>query len=154
MVAFIDLDRPSEIRRLGPAHAGARFPSVSPDGTLVAYVSGEVGQDEIFLTRLPGGQGKMQISTEGGGWTTIGPRGDAVIYRAPDGGFMSVPITATPEVKIGQPKKLFDWGSSWLPFYGLAHDGQRGIAAVPVSERRQVPSLSIVQNWHLEFPTR
>jgi Tol biopolymer transport system component len=153
-VAFIDLERPSDIHRLGPAHTGARFPSVSPDGTLVSYVSGEVGQDEIFLTRLPSGEGKWQVSTAGGGWTEMSPGGDAVLYRAPDGAFMSVPITTKPDLKIGQPKKLFDWGNSWLPFYALARDGQRGIAAVSVIDRQQVPSLSVVQQWHLEFPER
>jgi hypothetical protein len=30
----------------------------------VAYVSGEVGRDEVFLTCLPTGDGKWQLSTE------------------------------------------------------------------------------------------
>jgi hypothetical protein len=127
---------------------------VSPDAALVAYVSGEVGQDEIFLTQLPGGDGKWQISSEGGGRTRISPRGDAVLYRAPDGAFMSVPIARKPEMSVGQPRKLFDWGAGWLPFYELTRDGQRGVAAVPLVERRSVQSLSIVQNWCLEFPNR
>jgi Tol biopolymer transport system component len=150
-VAWIDLDRPSELHRLGDTHAGARFPSVSPDGTFVAYVSGEVGRDEIFLTRLPSGEGKWQLSTEGGGWARVLPQGGGVVYRAPDASFMSVPVTVGHEVRIGRPQKLFDWGAGWLPFYDIARDGTRGVAAVPVGRTMPVPSVSIVQNWHLEF---
>lgn len=97
-VAWIDLDRPSEIQRLGGIHLGARFPSISPDGRLVAYISGEVGRDEVFLTTLPGGGGKWQVSPEGGGWTRITPCGDAILFRAPDASFMSV-RSASPEAR-------------------------------------------------------
>lgn len=97
-VAWIDLDRPSEIHRLGPAHAGARFPSVSPDGSLVRTSQARLERDEVFLTRLPTGEGKWQLSTEGGGWTLFNPRGNEVFYRAPDGGLMSVPISTAPDL--------------------------------------------------------
>jgi Tol biopolymer transport system component len=154
-VAWIDLDRPSEIRRLGPAHAGARFPSVSPDGSLVAYISGEVGRDEVFLTRLPTGEGKWQLSTAGGGWTLFSPRGHEVFYRAPGGTLMAVPIAAAnDEVQIGQPRKLFDWGAGWMLYYDIARDGQRGVAAVPVGNAVSVSSVSVVQHWHREFVNR
>jgi Tol biopolymer transport system component len=151
-IAWIDLADPATVHRLAGSHLGARFPSVSADGTLVAYVSGEVGLDEIFLTRLPSGEGKYQVSTGGGGWTRMSARGDAVLYRAPDGAFMSVPVAvAGGNLKIGQPQKLFDWGGSWTPYYDLASDGKHGIAAVPADKTTEVPSLSVVQNWHLQF---
>ena len=135
-IGWIDFDRPTDVHRIGAPHLGARFPTVSPDGTLVAYISGEVGQDEVFLTRFPSGEGKWQISSEGGGWTLFSPRGDALFYRAPDSAFMRVEISAGAEVKIGQPRKLFDWGAGWLPWYDLAPDGEGGVVAVPVGEHR------------------
>ena len=55
---------------------------------------------------------------------------------------------------VGPPQKLFDWGVGWLPFYELARDGKSGIAYVPVEKTTHVTSLSIVQNWQLEFPKR
>lgn len=110
-----------------PVHDGARLPSVSPDGTLVAYVSGEMGRDEIFLTSLPNGEGKWQLSaTGGGGWTLFHPRGTAVFYRALDGSFMSVPVAG----------------------------GSRGVAGMPVEQMNRRSSLSIVQNWPREFAAR
>jgi Tol biopolymer transport system component len=151
-VAWIDLDRPHDITQLGGAHDGARFPAVSPDGTLVAYVSGEIGRDEIFLTWLPSGEGKYQISTAGGGWTLFSPRGDALFYRSLDGDFMSVPISSLKgELKIGQPEKKFSWGFGWAPYYDLASDGTRGVTAVTLDRGSAPPALSIVQNWQREF---
>jgi eukaryotic-like serine/threonine-protein kinase len=151
-VAWIDLDTPDVVHTLPELHAGARFGTVSPDGTLVAYISGEMGHDEVFLTRLPSGEGKWQLSNAGGGWTLFSPRGDAVFYRALDNSFMSVPIVNGADVTIGPPRRLFGWGGDWLPFYDIARDGTRGVAAMPVDRRTRVPSLSVVRHWQREFP--
>ena len=140
-VAWLDVDRPTEVHALGPAHSGARFPAVSPDGRLVAYISGEIGNDEIFLTRFPSGEGKWQLSTEGGGWCRFTPKGDAVVYRTPGGDLMSVPVTLGADVTIGRPRKLFEWGSGWMLFYELAarrHTRDRGGAGWG-SERSEQP---------------
>ena len=153
-VAWIDLDRPSEIQRLPALHDGARFPSISPDGSLVVYISGEMGRDEVFLTRLPSGEGKWQLSTNGGGWTLFHPGGRAVIYRALDNAMMSVPVTPAEDVKVGLPQLLFQWGGAWAPFYDLAADGKRGVTALPLDAAVKSPSISIVENWFLEFAGR
>jgi len=150
-VGWIDLDAPSQVHQLPAVHDGARFPAISPDGKLVVYVSGETGRDEIFLTRLPGGEGKVQVSVGGGGWTRFSGRGDAVVYRAPDGSFMSAALTSPTDLGVARPQRLFEWGPGWSPFYELAPDGKRGLAAVPVSGRTSVARLALVQNWHLEF---
>lgn len=120
---------------------------------MVAYVSGETGRDEIFVTSLPDGEGKWQVS-EGGGWTLFHPRGEALFYRAADGAFMSVPVRGGAAIKIGQARKLFDWGPMWAPFYDIAADGTRGVAAMPVERMGRRSSLSIVRNWQLEFARR
>jgi len=154
-VAWVERDAPATIHTLPPVHNGARFPSISPDGTLVAYVSGEMGRDEIFLTSLPAGDGKWQLSADGGGgWTLFHPQGNAVFYRALDGSFMSVPIAGGTAIKVGQPRKLFDWGPMWAPFYEVARDGRRGVAAVPVEQLTRSSRLSIVRNWPREFAAR
>ena len=153
-IAWCDVDDLSDIQRLPAVHTGARFPSVSPDGTLVAYVSGELGRDEIYLTRFPSGEGKWQISTNGGGWTLFHPHSTSVIYRTPDNVMMSVPVVSGAEVKVGLPQRLFDWGGSWAPFYDIAPDGKRGITALPLDAATPPPSISIVNNWWLGFQAR
>lgn len=152
-VAWIDLADPGTVRTLPAAHDGARFPSISPDGTMAAYVSGETGRDEVYLTSVPSGDGKWQLSENGGGWTLFDPRGTAVFYRALDGAFMSVPVSDGSGIKVGQAVKLFDWGSMWAPFYEVAPDGRRGVTAMPVERINRRSSLSIMQNWQLELPT-
>jgi Tol biopolymer transport system component len=154
-IAWIDLHKPSEVHVLPEAHYGGRFPSVSPDGKIVAYVSGELGSDEVFVTRMPSGEGKWQVSTDGGGWTYYSPVGDGVFYRAPDGVIMLVPISDAPGgPRIGSPRRLFEWGPGWAPFYDLAADGKRGITAVPPGRTITIPKLSVIQNWHREFQGR
>jgi Tol biopolymer transport system component len=152
-IAWIDLDKPTEVHRLDGPHRGARFPFVSPDGRFVAYVSGEIGPDEVFVTSQHG-EGKVQVSSGGGGWCRFNVRGDAIFYRAPGGDFMSVPFTAGTELSIGRPRRLFEWGPGWHAFYELAADGTRGLAAVPEARITSVSSLSLVQNWQLEFSGR
>ena len=153
-VAWIDLANPATVHTLPALHSGARFPSISPDGTMAAYVSGETGRDEIFLTSVPGGDGKWQLSDNGGGWTLFDPRGTAVYYRGLDGAFMSVAVAGGAAIKIGRPVKLFDWGPMWAPFYDVAPDGRRGVTAMPVERMPRRSSLSIMHNWHLEFTPR
>jgi hypothetical protein len=154
-VAWIERGDPTTIHTLPAVHDGARFPSISPDGTMVAYISGEMGRDEVFLTSLPGGEGKWQLSTAGGGgWTLFHPQGHAVFYRALDGSFMSVPVTGGASIRIGAARKLFDWGPMWAPFYEVASDGRRGVTAVPVDQVTRSSRLSIVRNWKREFAPR
>ncbi len=150
-VAWVDVDDLASIHKLPTVHRGARFPSVSPDGTMVTYVSGETGRDEVFLTSLPEGEGKWQLSAAGGGWVLFSPRGDVAFFRAPDGAFMSVPVAGGAAIKVGQAKKLFDWGPTWAPFFDVAPGGGRGIAAMPVESVSRRSSLSIMHNWQLEF---
>ena len=40
--------------------------AVSPDGRWLAYASDESGQEEVYVTRFPSGQGKWRISNGGG----------------------------------------------------------------------------------------
>jgi hypothetical protein len=156
-IAWVDLDRPDVVHRLGAAHRGARFPDVAPDGHLVAYISGETGRDEVYLTRLPRGEGKWQLSTDGGGWVRFSPHGDRVVYRALNGDMIAVPLEwgADDRIAIGRAEKLFTWGSGWAPFYDLAPDGRGGVTAMREGRAAIVASgLSVVQNWHREFVAR
>jgi hypothetical protein len=107
----------------------------------------------VYLTRLPGGEGKWQLSPEGGGWTRFAPKGDRVIYRALNGDLMAVPVGwgSQGTVKVGRAERLFTWGSGWAPYYDLAPDGQRGVTALPTTQTSAASSLSLVQNWHREF---
>jgi eukaryotic-like serine/threonine-protein kinase len=155
-VGWVEVDRVDEVHRLSGAHRGARFPEVSPDGRLIAYISGETGRDEVYLTLFPGGEGKWQVSTGGGGWVRFSPRGDRLVYRALNGDMMAVAAGRTGDgtLAIGRAERLFTWGSGWAPFFDLSPDGRGGITAIPERQTTRATGLSIVQHWHQEFVAR
>jgi hypothetical protein len=62
-----------------------------------------------------------------------------------------VPFALDSDLSVGQPRRLFEWGAGWAPFYELASDGKRGVTAMPIERTSRVSSLSLVQNWQLEF---
>ena len=148
--AWVDLHESDDVHRLGDAHMGGRFPEISPDGRFLLYVSNETGQDEVFLTRFPGGQGKWQVSTDGGGWQKWGPGGNEIFYRSRARQLMAVSVNLGDSVSIGTSRVLFDWDGTWANYYGFAPDG-RGLTAVPVERVREVPSIRVVRNWVAEF---
>ncbi len=61
------------------------FPRPSPDGRLVAYMSFGTGEPKIFLTRLPGGEGRWQVTVEGGWWPRWRGDGRALFFALGDG---------------------------------------------------------------------
>jgi serine/threonine-protein kinase len=57
-------------------------PRVSPDGRYVAYTSAESSRNEIHVKKFPSGEGKWQVSTDGGNWPAWSPSGDELFYMS------------------------------------------------------------------------
>ena len=53
-------------------------PQFSPDGRFLVYASDETGRIEVYVTTMPEGEGKWQVSVEGGGAPRWSPRGVTV----------------------------------------------------------------------------
>ncbi len=89
-----------------------RFPSISPDGTWVAYMSDESGQPEIYVRPFPAAAGKWQVSDGGGSWPTWSRDGSEIIYRSQDG-LMAAPVsTDDGTFRAGRPQQLAQGGFS------------------------------------------
>jgi Tol biopolymer transport system component len=58
-----------------------RSPRLSPDGTLLAYVTNATGRDEVWGRAFPGPGGEWQISTEGGSEPLWAHDGEELFYR-------------------------------------------------------------------------
>jgi Tol biopolymer transport system component len=117
---------------------GGRF---SPDARWVAYVSNETGPFEVFVRRFTGapaaGEGRYQLSREGGDYPVWGPRGDELFFLSPDYGLNAVDMRELGRSSgVPQPMRLFQacrgtgpaaiagTGNTYLyPFD--THDGQR-----------------------------
>ena len=142
-----------------PAIGPARF---SPDGSLLAYSEQQPGgSTEIFLTRFPSGEGKWQVSRNGGGTPTWVSNTEIVFTTGSSAGnptMMSVTLGARPEVSLSAPKKLFDFSADLVsdtrfgPMFDVARDGrfvmmrERATGRGPATRR-----WVLVQNWLSEF---
>ena len=120
----------------------------SPDGRFFAYVSGESGQNEVYLRRFPPTDERWQIS-QGGGVEPYWPRdGKEFFYITPDRKVTSVSIRTTPSVEIGKPQPLFAaptvFGKFTRSTYVVTRDGGRFLFSVPVDPSR--PTITLIQN--------
>ena len=75
-IVAIHLERDGEVEPLLVSDYDEHSPALSPDGKWLAYVSDEMGRDEVFVTGFPDLEGKWQVSTE-----TEGRRGTRVGAR-------------------------------------------------------------------------
>jgi Tol biopolymer transport system component len=125
----------------------------SPNGRLMAYVSDETGQREVYVTPYPGPGSRTQVSAVGGTHPQWNSNGRELFYRNGNR-FMSVTITESPQIGASTPQLLFEgsftFGSSiTLPNYSVSRDGQRFamIRDVPGKETR----INVVVNWFEEL---
>jgi Tol biopolymer transport system component len=118
---------------------GARY---SPDGNWLAYMSTESGTAQIYIQEMPGDRRKRQVSPDGGVQPVWNPKGGELFYRAGTR-LMSVSITTTPTLTVGQPRVVFDRQYWMAPIgqtnqnYDITADGQRFLM---LKETPQQPS--------------
>ena len=127
--------------------AGPRF---SPDGAWFVYQSNETGSPEIYIRSFPEGDNKQQVS-RGGGYRGVWRRdGKELFYISPDGDLMAVPVTLTPTLSVGVPRKLFrtpidPTGAMIYAVFDVAPDGQRFLMVVPSTDAPQ--PVNVILNW-------
>ena len=136
--------------------ASERHPAFSPDGHYLAYVSDESGRDEVYLKQFPGGEGKWQVSVNGGHWPRWSTSSDRLFY-VEDNFMLEVPVQTRPSLSLGNPRRLFSGQSTGTlvsgGFFGYAvsRDGQRFLMVRNAGEEGTKVSLTVVQNWFAEF---
>lgn len=156
VVAF-DLGQMSE---MGPVAPGVTMSgvSISPDGGLLLYESRESGRSQVFCTRFPSGEGRWQVSGDGGNWPKWSPDGSLVYYLNSDRELIQVSLTREPTIRFGLPEKVFpitpkvDDSSAIVP----APDGKRFIAVRQKNEEaaKVGHKILLIENWFEEFRQR
>jgi Tol biopolymer transport system component len=122
--------------------------SFSPDGRWLAYTSDESGRFEVYVTSLPGREGRWQISSGGGS----GPRWrrDAreLFYAAPDGRIQSVDVRAGKAFEAAAPRPLFATQMLLEPTacYDVTADGQRFLVTELVRTGEPEP-ITLLVDW-------
>lgn len=132
-------------------------PKLSPNGDWMAYVSNASGRREVYLTSFPSGEGRWQVSFEGGEDPQWSDDGGAVYFEwsrrlykvevAPKGNELSV---SSAQLLIdGNSYELYPWWG-----YHVSTDGTRlmTVREVPNAEvERPKPGIHVVENWVRAF---
>ena len=131
-----------------------RSPKVHPSGAYLAYLGQETGQNELYLTRFPSGEGKWQVSTGGADYATWTARGDALMYSH-GARIIEVPMTFQPAVALGAPRVAFERGSTRAVLgagFDVMNDGRTLVfKRVPPSAGEMTGVITVVQNWLEDF---
>jgi eukaryotic-like serine/threonine-protein kinase len=135
-----------------PAHQ--RGPVPSPDGQFVAYYSNESGRHEVYVKDFPRGDGKWQVSTNGGTDPLWSSKGDRIFYVNGEE-LMEVEVTAGTPFTLGTPRVLFN-GAAARQMRGrgfdVSADGNRFLTVQQVDSSASSMSLvTVVENWFAEF---
>jgi Tol biopolymer transport system component len=129
-------------------------PRISPDGRYVAYVSNESGGAEIYLTKIPTGEGKWQVSVNHGAFPNWSRAGYEIVYRNDDT-IMSVSVKTDPTPILGTPQILFKADEKGVSVrqraYDLTPDGKHFITVKPLEKPLGRDQIVVVTNWHSEF---
>ncbi len=124
-------------------------PSLSPGGTLVAYVSNESGQNEVYVQEFPEPRSKWQVSTGGGSDPHWRADGREIFYRSPTAQIMSVPVHDGDGFTAGTPAVLFQarlQPAIVRSLYRPSPDGQRFLTLAPLGRDSILPT-TVVLNW-------
>jgi eukaryotic-like serine/threonine-protein kinase len=129
----------------------------SPDMRWIAYDSDESGRFEVyvrpFMVSGPSGapslgEGKWQVSRDGGDFPWWRPDGKEIIFQGPPRGTakMAVDVRANGAAfEAGVPQQLFiaplDFG------WGVAPDGKRLLLAVPSKQENVNTPITVLLNW-------
>ena len=143
--------------------ADEQFAKLSPDGRYLAYESDESGRYEIYVLSFPGGDGKRQVSVNGGQQARWRSDGRELYYVEGDT-LMAVSVSTESAFTLGQPQRLFEappapglalTGGGGRGGYDVSADGERFLTVAPVEGAEAAPpTIRIVQNWYEEFRDR
>jgi Tol biopolymer transport system component len=129
----------------------------------VAYQSTRDGKTEVYLrefdpkssTLSPTNAGEFLVSNGGGASPRWNPKGNELLYLAPDRSIMSVELTGNVNYPTSSPKTIYKPAGierasqagvgnlSWA----ISPDGKRFLFPIPVTSTAAWPPVYVVLNW-------
>jgi len=128
----------------------ARF---SPDGRWISYNSNDSGRAEIYVRPFNAsgpalGQGKWQISKDGGNTARWRADGKQIIFRAPNGSPMAVDLTVNgASFQAGAPRQLFPLPTGAATDWDVTPDGKRFLIPMTRTQEAGDEPITVVLNW-------
>jgi Tol biopolymer transport system component len=127
---------------------------LSPDSNWMAYTSEESAQREVYVRPFPRGEGKWNISTNGGAEPRCRGDGRELFYVSANGEIVAVPVKTIGlkgSFEPGIPVVLFNVGprpTQPVFQYDVAPDGQHFLVDVPMSVTgSESTPLTVIVNW-------
>jgi hypothetical protein len=124
-------------------------PVFSPRGGVLAYVSNQLGQRDVWVVAFPGdARTTVPVSREGGTAPFWSPDGRSLYYSVGSKLFAAT-VDAAEASRISEPRAILD--ATGLQVFGAAPDGR--FLAVQ-REEDPVTRIEIVLNWTDELRRR
>ena len=107
-------------------NTGTAFAQLSPDGHWLVYMSTESGTFQVYVTAFGGGQGKWQVSVNGGGRPSWSADGKTIYFMELNYNFLAVPVQIVNGApQFGTPQQLIANWSAPQVFYSVSPDGKK-----------------------------
>jgi serine/threonine protein kinase len=127
---------------------------VSPNGRWMAYESNESGRNEVYVRSFPSGEGRRQISTNGGLEPAWRSDGNELFFLAANQDLMAVAVKPNSISDAGAPTRLFgtamEAGTIMTTYtrnqYVVAADGQRFLINQSAGPAPNSP-VTVIVNW-------
>jgi len=143
--------KPFPVIKTGRA-AAPRHHSLSPNGRWLAYTSAESGNQEVFVMPFRGGQGKWQISQNGGGTPFWSGDGKELFYvpNVLGAAVNAVPVSESRDTLVfGPPHTLFNESNVQRPVFDVAPGGKKFLDARVIQQTSQ--PITVIGNWSAEL---
>ncbi len=130
-----------------------QFSPIAQGPQWIAYTSNESGQSQIYVQSFPAGDGKFQVSINGGVQPRWSRDGKELYYLSLDRKLMAVPVKIAPDFEYGAPKELFQTytlgagGFVYVFRYDVAADGRFLVLNGVDEGSNESPPFTVVLNW-------
>jgi eukaryotic-like serine/threonine-protein kinase len=136
-------------RVVSDSRCGGSFPAVSPDGKWLAYVSGSPGQSEVDVAPFPRGNGKWEVSTDGGSAPRWRRDGKELFYLSLEGEIMAAEVAEQGTTLVVEKVQPLFWANpvaspGWN--FDSSPDGQKFVV-VSRGQQQSPQPLTLVLNW-------
>jgi Tol biopolymer transport system component len=126
-------------------HSFATLGHVSPDGRWFTYSSDESGTPEVYVQAFRG-QGKWQVSANGGSQSSWSRDGKELYYMDPRFNLFAVPVNNVGgALQFGSPQQLVTTWSAPQVFYDVNPDGKKVLLDRISQQVSQ--SMTVVTNY-------
>ncbi len=142
-------DSLSHLRPFLTGKANRMEPRVSHDGRMLAYTSQESGDNEVYVTPLPGPGPHVAVSVDGGR-EPVWSRDDKTLFYRNSSRVMAATIDEGPRPHVVRRDSLFAdvyLGYLGYPSYDVFPDGRLLMVRPTDQDKGQASSVSVILHW-------